>query len=179
MPSLTTAALTSVLLALGQGGGLTSPQAPPPNPSLVRVFVHTEDAGESSELSARRDSVKDLTAALANKKKSVAIVESEDAADVVVEIVSRGTVVPKVVIGLTPRGQPPGANVRVAVLQVRMEWLTEKVQLSNKNKPNDNPGGWKSAAGDVADQIDKWINERRAAILRARGRAERASSARR
>jgi hypothetical protein len=33
---------------------------------------------------------------------------------------------------------------------------------------NDHPGGWKSAAEDIARQVEKWVSARRAKILAAR-----------
>jgi lauroyl/myristoyl acyltransferase len=151
------------VLAAGNAVGLLAQAAPA---AVVPVFVHTEDTGESSELAARLASVKDLTAALAAKKKTMAVADTVEQADLFIEVVSRGLVVPKVVIGLGPRpGDPPGARgvVRTAVLQVqvRQDRDGKGVDFRNKNKPNDNPRGWKSAADDLADQIEKWIRERR------------------
>jgi hypothetical protein len=40
------------------------------------------------------------------------------------------------------------------------------VDFTNKNKAADTPRGWKSAADDLADQIDKWLLEHRAEIVR-------------
>lgn len=78
----------------------------PPDPSLIRVRVTTDDAGVAEELAARRNSVTHLAAAL-------------------------------------------GAN-------------------KNTNRASDTESGWKSAAEDIAKQIDKWIAAHRAAILAAR-----------
>jgi hypothetical protein len=40
--------------------------------------------------------------------------------------------------------------------------------FANKNSPLESNGGWKSAADDVAKQIDKWIVDHQAQILAAR-----------
>jgi hypothetical protein len=55
---------------------LSQAPSPAPNPSLIRVFVATDQTGAGQELADRRTSVKDLAAALAAKKKSLVIVES-------------------------------------------------------------------------------------------------------
>jgi hypothetical protein len=43
-------------------------------------------------------------------------------------------------------------------------------EITNKNRPNETASGWKSAADDVAKQIEKWIADRREAIIEARRR---------
>jgi hypothetical protein len=129
----------------------------------ARVFVHTEPGGEASELAARQQSVKDLTAALAGKKKVVAIVETQDDAEIVIEVLDRGVTIPRVVIGMGARpGQPPGHNapVRTVVLRVELKKGEDAVVFKNKNTPFESPGGWKSAADDLAKQIEKWIADR-------------------
>ena len=135
----------------------------PAAPAVVKVFVQTDDTGDPSELSARRESVKDLTSTLAAKRKTTAIVDTEDHADIVVDVLSRGLIVPKVVIGLGARpGQPASANpVRAAVLRVRLTLDDNAVVFTNKNKPSESPRGWKSAADDIGHQIEEWIQRRR------------------
>ena len=147
----------------GQASGLA--------PSLVRVFVHTDEDGEATELAARRQSVKDLASAIASKKKSLAPVDAEENADVVLTIDDRALTVPKIVFGIGARpGQPPGGGgvVRVVVLHVTLTWNDRSTKFSNKNKPFENPRGWKSAADDIASQVDKWIAAHRADILQGR-----------
>lgn len=144
---------------------------PQPNPSLVRVFVQTDDTGEAHDLSERRESVRDLASALARRKKSITVVDDEDKADVVLAILDRSVTVPKGVIGVGPPGQRPGLAwpTRVVVLRAKLTFGGDSVTFSNKNKPAENSLGWKSAADDIGDQVDKWIRDRRAEILRARG----------
>ena len=159
-----------VVAALGAPGQSQAP-APPPNPSLIRVFVATESEGEPRELADRRTSVADLTAALSSKKKSVVIVDDEDKADVVIEVIQRAIEVPKVMVGIGSRpGEPPGglAPARTGRLRVTLMFGAMAVNLENKNKTSDNPRGWKSAADDVADRVDKWIDQFRAEIIKAR-----------
>jgi hypothetical protein len=143
-----------------------TPQAPATPQSTLRVFVETDDIGEPAELGARRTSVRDLEEALASKKKTITVVKDEDKADIVIEVIERAIDVPRVVFGIGARpGQPPGGAgpVRTALLRVRltMESKDVTVVLSNKNKASDNPRGWKSAADDLADQINKKILELR------------------
>jgi len=163
--------LTLAVALLGVGA-----QAPTaaPDPSLVRVFVRTDDMGEPRELAARRESVRDLSAALASRKKSLVIVYTRNAADVVLDVLDRGVTVPKVVIGLGARsGDPttiPGMAqpARQAVLRVAMTAGAEPMIFTNKNKPNDSSRGWKSAADDVVNQVDKWVKARREEIIKRR-----------
>ena len=148
-------------------------QVPPgPNAALIRVFVRTDEGGDPKELAAREQSVRDLQSALAGKRKTLAVVDDEDLADVVVDVQTLGYVVPKVVIGLGPRpGQPRGTGgpVRAPVLRVELTSGEDSVAFTNKNKPPDSGAGWKSAADNLAGQIDKWIGEHREEILRRRG----------
>ena len=141
-------------------------------PQPVRVFIQTDAVGDPDELAARRVSVKDLAASLAAKRKTAEIVANEDRADIVVDVLSRGLMVPKVVIGLGglgglgPRpGQPATSSgpVRTAVLRVRLTIDDNSVVFTNKNKPAESVRGWKSAADDIGDQIEAWIAKRREA----------------
>ena len=149
--------------------GFGQPQTPA-DPTLIRVFVHTADRGQADELAARRASRKDLATALAGKKKWIVIVDQEDRADVSLEILGRAIEVPRVVIGLAGRpGDPPSPGlVRLGTLNVALKSGPVTLALTNKNRTNDNPGGWKSAAENVADQAEKWVREHREAILRIR-----------
>ena len=166
-PAVVAAALSGVLLAAVL-------QQPVPDPALIRVFVQAPDHGDATDLRARQESVKDLTAALATKKKTLAIVTVKDRADVVLDIVERRVSVPRVAIGLGPRpGQPsqPGGNVMrhaELVVELRLELGDEVGELKNQNKVNETGPGWKSAADDVAKHIEKWIGERREKILALR-----------
>ena len=141
--------------------------------ALIRVYID-EAVGSPDD----QQSGKDLAAALAGRKKLIAIVDDEDKADVVIEVDDRTTVVPKIVIGLGPRpGQPsnpaatgPSREVRLRI-NATLSHADEFREIANKNRANDNPGGWRSAAEDIAKQIEKWLNERRAKILAARPKA--------
>ena len=55
--------------------------------------------------------------------------------------------------------------VRTAVLRVRLTFGEDSVVFTNKNKPAESARGWKSAADDIASQIEKWIADRRARIV--------------
>ena len=151
-----------LVLALPSPASMQSSALPQP----VRVFIQTDAVGDPDELAARRVSVKDLAAALAAKRKTAEIVANEDRADMVVDVLSRGLMVPKVVMGLGPRpGQPATSSgpVRTAVLRVRLIFDDNSVVFTNKNKPAESVRGWKSAADDIGDQIEAWIAKRREA----------------
>ena len=133
----------------------TVPQRP-----VVRILVLTDDSGQKDELEARKTSVEDLSAALAGKKKIFTAAKDEDDAELIVEVISRALTVPKVIIGLGPRPGQAGVATgptKAAELRVRMRTRPgETVDFKNKNKASDNPRGWKSAADDIADQIERW-----------------------
>jgi hypothetical protein len=157
-----------VVVCVAQAGATkpAPPAPPPPNPNLIRIHV---DAGADSEPGLRA-SVKDLAEAIADKKKSLASVD-EDKADVTVEVVQRVVDVPKVVIGMGSRpGEPPGGvmPLKTGKLRVELRFGEMQVSLENKNKAYDNPRGWKSAAEDLAEQIDKWVGQYRAEIIKSR-----------
>jgi hypothetical protein len=144
------------------------------NPGLIRVHVHTDDDGDARELAGRRQSVADVAAALAAKKKLLTVVGEDDEADLVIDVIERTWTVPKIVIGLGTRpGQPPGvggAPARAVQLRVslRLAGRDDPVSFRSRNSPLESSRGWKSAADDLASQMEKWIAERRAAILAAR-----------
>jgi hypothetical protein len=159
------------LCALLLGAPIQAAQGSLPNPALIRVFVHTDDGGDAAERTERRESVKDLTDALAGKKKTIAIVTDEDLADLTIDVLDRSLTVPRVVFGVGARpGQPPGGNapMRAVVLRVELTWAGEPFEFKNTNTVAETRPGWKSAAGDLAKQIEKWVVERRAAILERR-----------
>lgn len=150
------------------------------DPTLIRVHVRTDDSGDATDLAARRESVRDLAAAIGAKKKVLVIVADEDTADIVLEVMDRGVTVPKVVFGVGPRpGQrsDPGALfTREVQLRVTLELARaeDSVEIKNKNRATESSSGWKSAADDVAKQVEKWIADRRAKILALRARDARA-----
>ena len=144
---------------------MSTTQAPKP----VRVFVQTDDSGIAEELSARRTSVKDLSEALASHKKLFVVVDDEDKSEMQVEVMGRGLTVPKVVFGIGTRPGESGignAPTKNAELRIRVTVTSSdlRADLKNKNKANDNPRGWKSAADDLANQLDKWVLEHRTEI---------------
>ena len=157
-----------VACAVQAGASKTTPPAPPPPKlELIRVYV---DAGGDDD-PALTTSVKDLAEAIADRKKSLASVDAEEKADVTVEVVQRGTEIPKIVIGIGSRpGEPPGGSMpaKIGRLQIRVRFQAMQVSLQNKNKAYDNPRGWKSAAEDLAEQIDKWVAQYRAEIIKSR-----------
>jgi hypothetical protein len=157
-----------VLTLVGQANPTTS------DPKLVRVYVFTE-AGETAEIAALRESVKDVSARLAGKKKTVVIVDDEDRADVLIEVVERSRTVPRVVFGVAVAARPGQPSVpppqRVVHLRVKLTHREESVELKNKNSPLESAGGWKSAADDIAKQCERWMVEHHARLLASRGKS--------
>lgn len=149
-----------------------------PDPRLIRVYVHTAEGGHPDELAARRLSLDHLSAALAAQKKgkSLTVVDAESKADVVVDVLQRSVTVPKVVFGLVPSrsggASSPSMNpqVRHAVLHVTLHMAagSDRVEFKNKNRAAESENGWKSAAGDIAKQIEKWTADRRSEIIKIR-----------
>lgn len=162
--------VVSLVVACAMQAGATKPAPPappPPGPNLIRVYV---DAGGDDD-PALKTSVKDLAEAIADRKKSLASVDDEDKADVTVQVIRRTTDTPKVVIGMGSRpGEPPGGTMpaKTGKLQVQVRFQAMQVSLENKNKAYDNPRGWKSTAEDLAEQIDKWVGQYRAEIIKSR-----------
>jgi hypothetical protein len=153
----------AVLLAISLIGSTPFSPAQVPQTDLVKVFVTTDDTGETSELAARRQSVTDMSEALAARKKTFKVVDAEASADLVVNVVDRGLFVPKMVIGLSPRPGDPtaiagmAAPVRSPILRVHVTRGTQAIIFTNKNKPAESARGWKTAADDLAVQIEKWV----------------------
>jgi len=159
-----------VLLPVGGRTALGQQQPVP----IVRLFVHTEASGDADDLGERRDSVRDLKDELSNKKKAVTTVSTEDGADAVVEVLQRIVTIPRVVIGgVTSVNRPPGTPapgpVKAVHLKVELRYRKEMQPFTNKNSPAESSDGWRSAAGDIAKQIDKWVGEHRAEILAGKG----------
>jgi hypothetical protein len=174
--------IAALLLSLSIGPVLQV-TAPPSqiDPALIRVHVRTSDGGDAAELGALRESVKQLTAALSSKKKSglTMVADADSPTDVVIAIEERAVTVPRVVIGLSggmgaQAGRPGPAPQQVKVIQLRATiGITREAdtsEITNKNRANDSESGWKSAAEDLAKQVEKWIAEHRSSILEARRR---------
>ena len=171
------ASLLLVITLLGVTG--QTPAVPvQPDPRLIRVHVLTAEGGHADELAARRVSLEHLAVALAGQKKGtvLAVVDAESKADVVVDVIQRSTTVPKVVFGLGPSrsggASSPSMNppTRHAVLHVTLQMAagSDRVEFKNKNRVVESEQGWKSAAGDIAKQIEKWTADRRSEIIKAR-----------
>lgn len=172
--------VTSLLLSLiafTQAGQATAVSAQT-DPRIIRVHVITADGGHPDELAARRASVEHLAAAIAAQKKGavLAVVDEESKADVVVDVIQRSVSVPKVVFGLGPPrsggASSPSMNpqTRHANLHVTLHMAagSDRVEFKNNNRAIESEQGWKSAAGDISKQIEKWTADRRAAIIKAR-----------
>jgi hypothetical protein len=163
-----------LVLWLLVGPGFQSPPTAP-DATLVRVFLETDDSGHPDELASRRESLQHLAAALAKRRKVFTIVDAEDQADVTIEILGRGLTVPRVIFGgaTTTTGQRPSpmpAPTRVVQVQVKLsaDRVTDPIELRNKNRPVESEPGWKSAADDIAKQIEKWATDHRRKIIEAR-----------
>jgi hypothetical protein len=149
-------------------------QAKPPAPDLklVRVYIFAEASDDAVKTAALRESVKDVSAGLAGKKKSVVIVDDGDRADVVLEVIERTRTVPRVVFGLAARPGQPSSGVpppaRVVHLRVTLTHRDESVTLANKNALLESAGGWKAAADDIVKQCERWIADNHARLLAGR-----------
>jgi hypothetical protein len=150
------------LLALVAVGAAAAPppQTAPKGP--LRILVQTDEIG--GDLVNRQASATDLSAALAAKKKVFLVVDTEERAEVIVDVLDRTVDTPKVVIGIGARpGSPPGTPTgpaRTVRLRASVKYAEETTTLTNKNSPLENQRGWKSAAEDLAKQIEQWIAAR-------------------
>lgn len=171
--------MTSLLLVLAcVAGAGQAPASAGPAPNLIRIYLQTADGGHPDELAARRQSLDQLAASLAGQKKGsvLTIVDAESKADIVVDVIQRSLTTPKVVFGLGPSrsggASSPSMNppVRHAVLHVTISMASgsDRVEFKNNNRAMESERGWKSAADDIAKQIEKWTADRRALILKAR-----------
>ena len=146
--------LVSALLWAGQTPKATAP-------ALPLVCVTTSDQGGADDLKGRQASVKDLRAALADKKKHLVVVDQEDRADFVVDVKERTTTTPKIlftpmepgVAGPVASGPSRAVHLRVTIVR----GASDPEIFTNKGTAIESRGGWKLAADDIAKQIDKWI----------------------
>jgi hypothetical protein len=164
--------IRALVIAIVLAGAAQSPVSMP-DPNLIRISLRATIGELTPDEAGTRQSVKDISSALAGKKKTLTVVDDPHDADVEVQIVSRSVVTPKVLIGLGPRsGEPMSVSTpqRSVVLRVTVTSGDQKLEFANKNKPVDMPEGWKSAAGDLANQIDKWVAAHRDEIIKRRDR---------
>jgi hypothetical protein len=146
-----------VVSALLWAGQTTKPAAP----ALPLVWVTTSDQGGADDLKGRQASVKDLRAALADKKKHLVVVDQEDRADFVVTVIERTTTIPKIlftpmqpgVAGPVSSGPSRAVHLRVTIVR----GSSDPTEFTNKGTAIESRGGWGFAADDIAKQIDKWL----------------------
>jgi hypothetical protein len=144
----------SALLGVGQAVKAAAP-------ALPLVYVTTSDQGDTDDVKGRQQSVKDLRAALSDKKKHLVVVDQEARADFVVQVLERSTTIPKVlftpmqpgVAGPVMTGPSRAVHLRVTLVQ----GASDPTEFTNKGTAIESRGGWNSAADDIAKQIDKWI----------------------
>jgi len=82
---------------------LMQSQSPAPAEALIRVCVLP--AGDAGAVDFR-ESAKDLSASLADKKKDLLIVTELDRPDVTITVVDRSVTVLKFAVGVMPTGRP-------------------------------------------------------------------------
>ena len=137
-------------------------------PAVLRVYVRLPPDDPSApetptELEDLQHAVTDVSAALADRKKTFAVVDAVDKADVVVELIGRSVTVPKIVFApAAPMGQPgmpgPTTPARAVHLRVRATYRGATGEFANKNQALESTGGAKSAAEDLAKQLDLWVH---------------------
>jgi hypothetical protein len=138
-------------------------------PALPLVYVTTSDQGGADDLKGRQQSVKDLRAALSDKKKHLVVVDQEDRADFVVDVIERTTTIPKIlftpmqpgVAGPVSSGPSRAVHLRVTIVR----GSSDPTEFTNKGTAIESRGGWNFAADDIAKQIDKWIVDQAKARL--------------
>jgi hypothetical protein len=160
--------LGAVLTALALSSGGMHAETASAAPEVLRVYVRLPPADPSApetpaELEDLQHAVGDVAAALADRKKTFAVVDALDKADVVVEVIGRSVTVPKIVFAPSaPMGQPgmpgPSTPARAVHLRVRVTYRAATAEFANKNQALESNGGSKSAAEDLAKQLDLWVH---------------------
>lgn len=161
--------LAVVFALAGQAAPPGSPS--PPDPRLIRVYVEAAADPRASGAAALRESARDIAAAVAGKKKTLAVVAAAADADLIVSVLDRSVETPRFVMGLDPRQTQPLARPapsRVVTLRVLLKSGETALEFTNKRKPLEAQDGWAVAAGDIVGQIDKWAAAHKADLLRRR-----------
>jgi hypothetical protein len=118
---------------------------------------------------AKLDSVKDLKK---NLVKKVRLVDRQEDADVVLEVLARGgeatgdTTTNRDALGQVHSRQDSVALVRVALI---VGDYTTEIDGRSFGPPS-GLGAWNRAAIEVADQVDKWIKENQTKLLSNRSK---------
>lgn len=127
----------------------------------VRVFVFTapaEGGFVDADSKAKEDSIKDLSKALL-KKKGVELARSLEAADLLAEILGRGyEETGGSTIGRSAWGALKTTPNAAATVRVRFTVGPYSTELVGRAGSEQFFSEWSTCAGDIAGQIDKWID---------------------
>lgn len=166
------------VIALSLSAGQSRMFAQKKDDGPVRVFVFAADVAVGADASAaagRADSVKDLQAAL-GKSSSLSVVDVRDQADVTIEVVSRGDEETGETVSVTTSSPVSGAQhvdttkEKDAVVRVKLTAGSDVLNMQGTG------GGalttrWRTAAGNAAKSIERWIKTNRARLVTARGQS--------
>lgn len=127
------------------------------------VRIHVFAAGAEGDFvdvdsKAKQDSIKDLSKALSNKK-AIELVQSPERAHIVVEIMSRGYEE----TGGSTLGRSVWGNLKTsansaATVRVRFSAGPYSTEMIGRAGDEQLFSLWSTCAGQIAGQIDKWID---------------------
>lgn len=146
----------AIFLAPGRSGSVGAQTA-----ELVRVFVEAGDGASDFVEPGAKDSSDDVIKALRGRK-GIAVVESVSESDVTIRVLrridSRGRQSATIATGPTTSIEVIGFAV-VARMSVD-SYSQELVGIHTRS--------WGASAGNLAQQVEKWIRENKARVLKRR-----------
>jgi hypothetical protein len=163
--------MVSLCLAWWTGSGVTAAQArkqaPPP---VIRLYVFTtvppksdkEKESEESDLKERIQAVQDITNWLKDKrKKTISIVDTKDAADVVVEVMAVQHA-PGMTLAERTAGYLHGPRYDTWTVRAKVSAGTFTTEVGKQ-------GQFPALAAEmVADDVEKWAKDNRDNLVAAR-----------
>jgi hypothetical protein len=161
------AAATSCVVALASTSGFAQK---PASPLKVFCFAAPNESGFVDKSSqSRADSLKDLKESIAKKKDWLEIVEAASQADVTVEVLERQVVPAGHTIaristhtdskGRTVTTHTPSRPIHNYTLRTRMRAGSYENEMTGEVSSESlatYAGQWRSAAGQIAGEIEKW-----------------------
>jgi hypothetical protein len=165
--------MVSLCLAWWTGSGVAPAQAPKQGPpQLIRLYVFTnippkadkekEKETEESDLKERVQATQDITNWLKDKKKkTISVVDTKDAADVVVEVMAVQHA-PGMTLAERTAGYLHGPRYDTWTVRARVTAGTFSNELAKQ-------GQFPALAAEmVADDVEKWTKDNREALVAAR-----------
>jgi hypothetical protein len=163
------AAAATVAITLGAAAAATTAQS-----DLVAVYCAAEQIDGFSAPGAD-DSAEDLRKSLADRDKTLRLVDSEADADIVVLVTGREEVSAGRTYDTqtytTGEGKKKRTRTRTTSSEktVNTVYATLRAGAFELELEGTSPLRWRSAAGDVSKQVEDWVEENRDSIEARRG----------